>query len=80
VTASASVSSAPRRGPGSAICTFTICAETAATRFYSAGLPLRVIAEILGWTEGSVDSIIRRYVDRAAATKAVIRLLDKRTE
>jgi integrase len=53
---------------------------TAATRFYSAGLPLRVIAEILGWTEGSVDSIIRRYVDRAAATKAVIRLLDKRTE
>ena len=53
---------------------------TAATRFYAAGLPLRVIAEILGWTEGSVDNIIRRYVDRAAATKAVIRLLDKRAE
>jgi integrase len=53
---------------------------TAATKFYAAGLPLRVIAEILGWTEGSVDSIIRKYVDRTAATKAVIRLLDKRAE
>jgi integrase len=53
---------------------------TAATRFYVAGLDKRVIAEILGWTEGSVDNIIRKYVDRAAATKAVIRLLDKRAE
>ena len=53
---------------------------TAATKFYAAGLPLRVIAEILGWTEGSVDNIIRKYVDRTAATKAVIRLLDKRVE
>jgi integrase len=53
---------------------------TAATKFYAAGLPLRVIAEILGWTEGNVDSIIRKYVDRTAATEAVIRLLDKRAE
>jgi len=53
---------------------------TAATRFYLAGLDKRVIAEILGWTEGNVDNIIRKYVDRAAATKAVIRLLDKRAE
>jgi integrase len=53
---------------------------TAATKFYSAGLSLRVIAEILGWTEGSVDQIIRKYVDRTAATEAVIRLLDKRAE
>jgi integrase len=53
---------------------------TAATRFYVAGLDKRVIAEILGWTEGSVDNIIRKYVDRTAATKAVIRLLDKRAE
>ena len=53
---------------------------TAATKFYAAGLPLRVIAEILGWTEGSVDNIIRKYVERDAATKAVIRLLDKRAE
>jgi integrase len=53
---------------------------TAATKFYAAGLPLRVIAEILGWTENSVEYILRKYVDRAAATKAVIRLLDKRAE
>jgi integrase len=53
---------------------------TAATKFYAAELKLRVIAEILGWTEGSVDNIIRKYVDRTAATKAVIRLLDKRAE
>ena len=53
---------------------------TAATRLYTAGLSLHVIAEILGWTEGSVDNIIRKYVDRTAATKAVIRLLDKRAE
>ena len=39
-----------------------------------------MIAEILGWTEGNVDDIIRKYVDRTAATKAVIRLLDKRAE
>jgi integrase len=53
---------------------------TAATRFYLAGLDKRVIAEILGWTEGSVETIIRKYVDRAAATEAVIRLLDKWAE
>jgi integrase len=53
---------------------------TAATRFYVAGLDKRVIAEILGWTEDNVDNIIRKYVDRDAATKAVIRLLDKRVE
>jgi integrase len=50
---------------------------TAATKFYAAGLSLRVIAEILGWTEGSVDNIIRKYVDRTAATEAVIRLIDR---
>jgi integrase len=53
---------------------------TAATRFYVAGLDKRVIAEILGWSEESVANIIRKYVDRTAATKAVIRLLDKRAE
>ena len=42
---------------------------TAATKFYAAGLTLRVIAEILGWTESSVDNIIRKYVDRTAATR-----------
>jgi integrase len=53
---------------------------TAATRFYIAGLSERVIAEILGWEEASVAGIIRRYVDRSAATKAIIRQLNKRAE
>jgi integrase len=50
---------------------------TAATRFYVAGLPERVIAEIMGWEEEHVARIIRRYVDRSAATKAIIRQIDK---
>jgi integrase len=53
---------------------------TAATRFYVAELPKRVIAEILGWSEENVDHIIGKYVDRAAATKAIIRQLNKRLE
>jgi len=53
---------------------------TAATRFYVAGLSERVIAEIMGWEEEHVARIIRRYVDRTAATKAIIRQLnEKRT-
>jgi integrase len=51
---------------------------TAATRFYIAGLSERVIAEIMGWTEASVASIIRKYVDRSAATRAVIAQLNTR--
>jgi integrase len=50
---------------------------TAETKFYIAGLPIRVIAEILGWSEGQVDRIIRRYVGRAAATKEAIRKLNE---
>ncbi len=45
---------------------------TAATKFYTLGLPQRVIAEIMGWSEDEVQGIIRRYVDRTAATRAVI--------
>ena len=45
---------------------------TAATKFYIAGLPIRVIAEILARSEDQVERIIRRYVARAAATKAAI--------
>jgi integrase len=53
---------------------------TAATRFYTAGLEQRVITEILGWEEETVATIIRRYVGRTAATKAIIRQLnDRRT-
>jgi integrase len=50
---------------------------TAATRFYIAGLSERVIAEIMGWEEQHVARIIRRYVDRAAATRAIIRQLNE---
>jgi integrase len=50
---------------------------TAATKFYIAGLPKRVIAEIVGWSEEQVERIIRRYVERAAATKALIRQLNE---
>jgi integrase len=50
---------------------------TAATKFYVAGLPVRVIAEILAWSEEQVERIIRRYVARGAATKAAIRQLNE---
>lgn len=43
---------------------------TAATKFYLSGIPVREIAEIMGWTETSVDRIMGRYVDRHAATLA----------
>jgi integrase len=50
---------------------------TAATKFYVAGLSLRVIAEILAWDEDHVEKIVRRYVGRWAATREVIRLLSR---
>jgi len=50
---------------------------TAATKFYVAGLPIRVIAEILAWSEDQVERIIRRYVARGAATKEAIRQLNR---
>jgi integrase len=50
---------------------------TAATKFYIAGLSIRVIAEILAWSEDQVERIIRRYVARGAATRAVIQQLNE---
>ena len=50
---------------------------TAATKFYAAGVPQRVIAEIMGWEEEHVARIIHRYVDRTAATKELIRLINQ---
>jgi integrase len=50
---------------------------TAATKFYVAGLSIRVIAEILAWGEDQVERIIRRYVGRTAATKAAIQQLNE---
>src|SRR5258708_951388 len=49
---------------------------TAVTKFYIAGLSVRVIAEILGWSEDEVQRIIRRYVARGAATRAAIQQLN----
>jgi integrase len=49
---------------------------TAATRFYTAGLSERVIAKVMAWEEEHVARIIRRYVGRSAATKAIIRQLN----
>jgi hypothetical protein len=43
-----------------------------------AGLPERVIAEIMGWEEEHLTRIIHRYVHRAAATKAIIAQLNER--
>jgi integrase len=51
---------------------------TAVTKFYVAGVPERSIAEIMAWEEDHVSRIIRRYVDRAAATKALIRLINEK--
>ncbi|MBJ7404292.1 MAG: tyrosine-type recombinase/integrase [Bradyrhizobium sp.] len=51
---------------------------TAATKFYIAGLSMRQIAEMLAWQEESVEKIIRRYVGRSAAIKALIRKLEAR--
>jgi integrase len=50
---------------------------SAATRFYTGGLSERVIAEIMGWQEETVARIIRRYVGRSAATKAIIAALNR---
>ena len=50
---------------------------TAATRFYAAGLSIRTIGEILGWTEDNVEKIIRKYVARGTATRAAIRQLNE---
>jgi integrase len=50
---------------------------TAATKFYLAEIDKRVIAEIMGWEEETVDRIIKRYVGRSAATKALIVKLNK---
>ncbi len=50
---------------------------TAATKFYVAGVSIRSIAEMLAWSEEQVERIIRRYVGRAAATKAIIAQLNQ---
>lgn len=50
---------------------------TAATNFYTAGLSIRVIAEIMAWEEDQVEKIIRRYVSRGTATREAIRQINE---
>lgn len=50
---------------------------TAATRFYLAGIEVRDIAEIMGWSEDRVSRIIRKYVGRKARSEAIIRKLSQ---
>lgn len=50
---------------------------TAATRFFLAGLTLREIAEILGWSEDRVEKIINRYVKRDEILKDRIRRIER---
>jgi hypothetical protein len=50
---------------------------TACTRFYAAGLDKHDIAEVMGWEVEHVEKIIRRYIGRAAATKAIIAKLNR---
>jgi integrase len=50
---------------------------TAATRLYRARLPLREIAEILGWSEDRVEKIINRYVKRDEILKDRIRRIEQ---
>lgn len=50
---------------------------TAATKFYNAQIPIRVIAEIMAWNEESVERIIRKYVGRDSATKAFIEQINE---
>ncbi len=61
-----------------ATCISTICGGTAVTKLCIFGIPERVIAEIMAWEEGHVAKIIRRYADRSAATKALIRQINER--
>lgn len=50
---------------------------SAATNFCLADIGKREIAEIMAWEEKTVDRIIKRYVGRSAATKALILKLNK---
>lgn len=52
---------------------------TAATKFYLAGISIRTVAEIMGWSEEEVEKIIRRYVSRKAAVQDAILKMRART-
>ena len=52
---------------------------TAATKFYMSGLPIRTVAEVMGWSEDEVEKIIRRYVGRKAAVQDAIQRMRARS-
>ena len=52
---------------------------TAATKFYLSGLPIRTVAEVMGWSEDEVEKIIRRYVGRKAAVQDAIQRMRARS-
>lgn len=52
---------------------------TAATKFYLSSFSIRMIAEIMGWSEDEVEKIIRRYVSRKAAVQDAILMMRART-
>ncbi len=52
---------------------------TAATRFYIGGLSIRMIAEIMTWSETRVGRLIDRYVKRDELLIEAIRALDRNT-
>lgn len=64
-------------GMGEADLRFNDLRGTAVTRLYLSGLTYREIAEVAGWTEGSVEKIIRRYVGPGAAMRDRIERINK---
>lgn len=50
---------------------------TAATKFYGAGLTIREIAEIMGWSEDYVEALIDRYVKKDELLLDRIRRMDE---
>lgn len=53
---------------------------TFATKVYVAGVPVRAIAEMLGWEEEAVARIIRKYVSTSAAVQEVVAAIEARTK
>lgn len=53
---------------------------TAATRFYKAGLTVREIAEIMGWSEDYVEELINRYVKKDEILLDLIRRMDEHAQ
>ena len=51
--------------------------RTAATRLYAAGVPVRDIAGIMGWSEKSVERLTNTYVKKDERKAELILLVDE---